>query len=165
MILINSMLTSIPIYFFSFFRVHKKVENKIVRLQRKFLWGSASEQNKIAWIRWEKVCLPKVDGGLGVKDIRSFNTALLGKWKWKLFQKQGELWARVIESKYGGWRSLNETPRANKESIWWKDLKNVSQHPQQGQLLNAPISWKVGRGDKFKFWEDNWTVGDNCLLE
>ena len=44
-------------------------------------------------------------------------------------------------------------------------MKNVSQHPQQGQLLNAPISWKVGRRDKFKFWEDNWTGGDNCLLE
>ena len=75
------------------------------------------------------------------------------------------MWARVIESKYDGWRSLNEAPRANKESIWWKDLKNVSQHPQQGQLLNAPISWKVGRGDKFKFWEDNWTGGDNHLLK
>ena len=39
------------------------------------------------------------------------------------------------------------------------------QHPQQGQLLNGPISWKVGCGDKFKFWEDNWTGGDNHLLE
>ena len=31
----------------------------------------------------------------------------LGKWKWKLFQNQGELWVRVIESKYGRWRNLN----------------------------------------------------------
>ena len=102
MILINSVLTSIPIYFLSFFRVPKKVENKLVRIQRKFLWDGASEQNKIAWIRWETVCLPKEDGGLGVKVIWSFNTTLLGKWKWKLFQNQGEMWARVLESKYGG---------------------------------------------------------------
>ena len=89
--LINSMLTSIPIYFFSFFRVPKKVEDKLVRLQRNFLWGGASEQNKIAWIKWEMMCLPKEEEGLGVKDIRSFNTSLLGKWKWKLFQNQGEM--------------------------------------------------------------------------
>ena len=36
-ILINSVLTSIPIYFLSFFRVPKQVVNKIVRLQRNFL--------------------------------------------------------------------------------------------------------------------------------
>jgi len=35
--LINSVLTSIPIYFLSFFRVPKQVVNKIVRLQRNFL--------------------------------------------------------------------------------------------------------------------------------
>ena len=125
MTLINSVLTSIPIYFFSFFRVPKKVVNKLTRLQRNFLWGGVSEQNKIAWIRWETVCLPKEDGGLGVKDISSFNLSLLGKWKWKLFQNQGELWVRVIESKYGGWRNLSEARSANNESTWWRDLKIV----------------------------------------
>lgn len=76
----------------------------MVRLQRRFLWDGADEQNKIAWIKWDTVCLPKENGGLGIKDITTFNLALLGKWKWNLFQHQGELWARVLESKYGGWR-------------------------------------------------------------
>jgi len=49
--LIQSVLTSIPIYFFSFFRVPKKVMDKLVSLQRKFLWGGAHEQNKIAWVK------------------------------------------------------------------------------------------------------------------
>ena len=53
--------------------------NKLVRLQRNFLWGGSSEQNKIAWIRWDMVCLPKEEGGLGVKDITSFNISLLEK--------------------------------------------------------------------------------------
>ena len=79
MILINSVLTSIPIYFLSFFRVPRQVISKITRLQRNFLWGGAADQNKIPWIKWEKVCLPKEQGGLGVKDIISFNTSLLGK--------------------------------------------------------------------------------------
>ena len=55
-----------------------------LRLQRNFLWGGAADQNKIPWIKWEKVCKPKELGGLGVKDIISFNTSLLGKWKWEM---------------------------------------------------------------------------------
>ena len=151
--------------FFLFFQGPKKVVKKLVRLQRNFLWGGASDQNKIAWVKWEAVCLPKEEGGLGVKDITSFNVALIGKWKWELFQSPGELWVRLINSKYGGWRGLNEDPRAAKESIWWRDLKKLCQHTQQGQLLNNSITWQVGCGNEAKFWEDSWTGGGNKLLE
>lgn len=163
MTLIQSVLTSIPIYFFSFFRVPKNVMDKLVSIQRKFLWGGAHEHNKIAWVKWDTVCLPKENGGLGIKDINAFNLALLGKWKWNLLQHQGELWARVLESKYGGWRSLNEAPRANTESIWWRDLKLLSNHPQHSEAMQDTIVWKVGKGDKFRFWEDNWIGGDASL--
>jgi len=53
--------------------------DKLESLQRTFLWGGAYEQNKIAWIKWEMVFLPKEVGGLGVKDINSFNLSLLAK--------------------------------------------------------------------------------------
>ena len=109
--------------------------------------------------------MPKKEGGLGVKDVTSFNISLLGKWKWDLFQNQGETWARVLESKYGGWRSLLGEQRASTESLWWRDLKLVYQHPHQGQQMNRATLWKVGRGDKFKFWEDKWTGGDSQLPE
>ena len=128
MTLIMSVLTSIPIYFFSFFRVPNKVVDKLVRIHRRFLWGGDQEQNKIAWVKWETVCLPKEDGGLGVKDINSFNLSLLGKWKWNLFHSQGELWARVLESKYVGWRGLSKITRGKGESVWWRDLKLVLNH-------------------------------------
>ena len=47
--------------------------DKLVRIQRIFLWGGGADQNKIAWIKWETVCLPKEEEGLGIKDIRNFN--------------------------------------------------------------------------------------------
>ena len=128
--LIQSMLTSIPINFFSFFRVPKSVLDKLVRLQRRFLWGGGPDQNKIAWIRWESVCLPKEKGGLGIKDVNNFNLALLGKWGWNLMQHNGELWARIVEFKYGGWRGLFEADRAGPQSIWWRDLKRALNHTQ-----------------------------------
>ena len=128
--LIQSVLNSILIYFLSFFRIPKKMEDKLVGLQRRFLWGGGPENNKIAWIKWDKVCLPKEKGGLGVKDINTFNLALLGKWRWNLFQQEGQLWARVLESKYGGWRGLDEAPGCTKESMWCRDLKIAFQSSQ-----------------------------------
>ncbi|KHN13746.1 Putative ribonuclease H protein, partial [Glycine soja] len=74
--LINSVLTALPIYMLSFFRVPKKVVQKLVSIQRNFLWGGGSEVAKIAWINWDTICLPKNKGGLGIKDLSKFNEAL-----------------------------------------------------------------------------------------
>ena len=41
----------------------------------------------------------------------------------------------------------------------------VAQHPQYGQILENSTLWKVGCGDKFKFWEDNWMGGVGKLIE
>ena len=116
--MINSVLTTLPIFFLSFFRIPDKVVDKLVNIQRRFLWGGGLEQRKIAWVNWKFVCLPRDKGGLGIKDLRAFNTALLGKWKWELFQQHGDLWSRILISKYGGWRALHDTRRSNHLSSW-----------------------------------------------
>ncbi|KAL3030624.1 hypothetical protein AAZX31_03G230200 [Glycine max] len=107
--------------------------------------------------------LTKRKGGLGIKDINNFNLALLGKWKWNLMQNQGELWARVLESKYGGWRGLMDANSTAHESIWWRDLKKVFLYSHQGQLINNGMKWRVRSGDKVKFWEDRWLGGEDSL--
>lgn len=109
--------------------------------------------------------LSKENGGLGIKDITNFNLALLGKWRWDLMQHKGELWARVVESKYGGWQGMLEVDRAGSESVWWRDLKRALIHSQQGQLIHSGLRWKVGSGDKTKFWEDRWICGGMSLAE
>ena len=86
--LINSILNVLPLFFFSFFKIPMVVLSKLVSLQRNFLWGSESDNRKIAWVSLEKICLPKESGGLGIKDIRVFNEALLSKWRWLLFHQQ-----------------------------------------------------------------------------
>ncbi|KAL5137899.1 Transposon TX1 uncharacterized protein [Glycine soja] len=48
--LINFVLTALPIYLLSFFRIPKKVVHKIVSIQRNFLWRGGNEAAKIPWI-------------------------------------------------------------------------------------------------------------------
>jgi len=44
------------------------------------------------------MCKPKEYGRLGVKDLRLFNIALLGKWR--IGTKNDGLWRAILESKY-----------------------------------------------------------------
>ena len=77
--LIKSVLSSIPLFFMSLFKLPSVVADKLVRIQRNFLWGWGSDGKKIAWDSWDKVCEPRDFGGLGIIDLRKFNLALLGK--------------------------------------------------------------------------------------
>ena len=162
--LIKSVLTSIPIYFLYFFRIPKKVNDKLVCLQCRFLWGGGSDTNKIGWIKWDTVCLPKEKGGLGIKDISTFNMAMLGKWRWNLFHDEVQLWAKILVSKYGGWRGLEENTTDSFESLWWRDLKSIFQTTQQGEEVIKGVKWRVGCGDNIKFWEDTWLDGETSLV-
>jgi hypothetical protein len=77
--LINSVLSSLPLYFFSFFKAPKCIIQQLVRIQRNFLWEEGLNDKKICWVNWDPICLPTDKGGLGVKNLELFNVALLSK--------------------------------------------------------------------------------------
>nr|KYP73737.1 Putative ribonuclease H protein At1g65750 family [Cajanus cajan] len=88
-ILINSILSSLPLYFFvfflSFFKLPKKVLKTIIGIKKSFLWSGKEDSLKIDWVKWQKVRQLKKLGGLGIKNIEIFNLGLLAKWRWHFF--------------------------------------------------------------------------------
>ena len=80
MILIKAVLSSLPVYYLSLFKMPKRVAKEINRLQRRFLWSGSSEKRFSALVKWEVVQRPKKQGGLGVGDPLIRNAALLFKW-------------------------------------------------------------------------------------
>lgn len=71
-----------------------------------------------------------------------------------MMQQNTNLWVKILDSKYGGWRALDEGKPATNESIWWQDLMAMIHEQQMNTMLQTAIEWKVGCGDKIRFWED-----------
>nr|ABE87614.1 Putative non-LTR retroelement reverse transcriptase, related [Medicago truncatula] len=70
-VLLNSVLNAIPIFYLSFLRIPVKVWRRLVRFEREFLWGGVGGGRKISWVKWSKVCQPKDKGGLGSKGYKA----------------------------------------------------------------------------------------------
>ncbi|XP_078173371.1 uncharacterized protein LOC144567180 [Carex rostrata] len=83
LVLINGVLSALPVYYMSCFKIPIWVIQEIDKIRRNFLWHGVSSQRKMHLVNWELVCTPKKLGGLGVMDLRTFNGALLLKWNWK----------------------------------------------------------------------------------
>jgi len=159
--LIKSVFTSLPLFYLSFFKAPEAVCDRIISIQRRFLWGWGREKRTIPWVSWENLCKPKDEGGLGIKNVRYFNRALLAKWKWRLMGEEKGMWKQILTSKYGTDIDQNCNNKKNL-SWWWKDLGKCYGEGEEVSWFHGEIGWKVGRGDKVRFWEDAW-LGESPL--
>jgi hypothetical protein len=46
------------------------------------------------------MCFPKKEGGMGFRDLHSFNLATLAKQVWRLIDNPNSLCAKVLKAKY-----------------------------------------------------------------
>ncbi|GKV15062.1 hypothetical protein SLEP1_g25863 [Rubroshorea leprosula] len=161
--LINSVLSSLPVFWMSMYLVPKGTILLLDKIRRKFLWGGAEREKRINWVKWEKVCKEKQFGGLGVKDLRKFNLALLGKWWGRLVRGDNGLWGKVILEKYGkvGESTYNWLREGfNYGSAWWRDICRLSNMDgnKKGWLVDG-LEIRVGDGKDTSFWWDEWCGG------
>lgn len=56
---------------------------------------------RISWVSWDKICLPKKKGGLGVKNVELFNLSLLAKWRWHFCMDLSVVWHDLLMFRYG----------------------------------------------------------------
>jgi hypothetical protein len=157
--LLKSTLSSLPTYFLSLFTIPISVVRRIEKLQRDFLWGGMGDEVKHHLVGWDKVCIPKEVGGLGVRSLILTNKALLGKWLWRFGMEGDHLWRRVLMAKFGsdlgGWRT--KTIRGPHGCGLWKGIMSG----WEDYFHN--VEFVVGQGTRVSFWKDKW-CGDTSLM-
>lgn len=148
LVLLNDVLSSLPIYFMLVFLLPKGVIQEIDRARRHFLWhGVTPITRKLNLANWQMICKPKIMGGLGIMDLGMFNQALLMKWLWQWMKLKRRLWKSIFKITNG---LQHFYPNAY---FFNKILKVVE------PMFNISVVRIPGEGRNILLWIDNWGLG------
>lgn len=111
--LANSVLLSIHIYWAQVMILPNSLLKWITSICRSFLWYGTHEKLAPRSVAWGSVCKLKKADGLGLRQIKLWNVAAIGKLTWAIASKKDCLWVKWVNSVY------------IKDSQWWAYIAPV----------------------------------------
>ena len=70
-ILIKVVAQAIPTYTMSYFQLPKSLCEDLEKMMRSFWWGQKHDEQKMVWMKWNKLCRPKAKGDMGFRDLKA----------------------------------------------------------------------------------------------
>ncbi|GJR59888.1 putative gag-pol polyprotein [Tanacetum coccineum] len=109
-----------------------------------------------AKVAWDLVCLPLKEGGLGIRRLEEFNTALMVSHIWSILNARDSLWVQwIYDYKLQG-RSFWDVPCLGDVSWGWRKLLQIRSRVR-------PFIWhQIYNGRSTSMWFDRWA--DGCPL-
>jgi hypothetical protein len=101
-------------------------------------------------VNWKKTCKATSKGGMGFKDLRAFNEALLAKQGWRLVTNPTSLVARILKAKYYPNCEFLKAKQPHTTSYSWQSIHKAS------WLLKKGCFWNIGDGASINIWTDRW---------
>ena len=147
--LLNSCLSSIPIYSMSLYMLPKTIHKRLDKTRKHFFWQGGGIKKKYYLVKWTKAARPKNKGGLGIQDLWKLNISLLCKWWWKLEACQG-IWQTIVMKKYVKDKNIAQLKVKPVNSPVWNDLLKIKDIYLKGRVMC------VGNGQFTDFWRDSW---------
>ncbi len=158
LVVLNSVLSSIPSYFCSALLLPKWVLNSIKKIRRGFFWkGKILRSGFHCLAKWEHICRPKRSGGLGIRNIRIANSALLMKGLWNFHNSTTLPWVHLLALKHYYSRSplSSQAPPTGSCPLWKGLLSTYSPF-----ITSTSVS--LGDDRITSFWNARW-CGDSLL--
>lgn len=104
--LAKSVVQVMPTYIMQTTVLPRGTCDEIDKLCRNFIWRDEENHRTVYLLSWDKICKPKVDGGLGLRSTREANTAYIMKGIWNFCSQSDSLWVSLLRNKY----KLEELP-------------------------------------------------------
>ncbi|XP_039057118.1 uncharacterized protein LOC120200312 [Hibiscus syriacus] len=90
--LIKTVLHNVANYWCRQFMLPQCVINCIDQLCSRFLWKGTDQAASRARVNWSSICCPKSEGGLGLKNLKSWNIAYMIHLIRNILAGEGSLW-------------------------------------------------------------------------
>jgi len=144
------VLFGLQVYWSSIFILLKKVLKDISQVFNRFLWNGGVEYNAKAKVAWKDVCFRKKEGGLGLKDLESWNTSAIMRHIWVMFARSGSLWVAWVQAYLLKEKSFWNVSTPQNGSWYWRKLLKFR------HLARGLIRFEAGTGENIHLWIDNW---------
>ncbi|GAA0164352.1 hypothetical protein LIER_20010 [Lithospermum erythrorhizon] len=118
-ILLQSVLTTLPIYYLQVMQMPEALYNKIEKLFNTFLWDG------MIWYKWSKVCAPYAERDLNMHRLADIHQAFIQK-AWMRLRQGNCLWSKFMLNKYCRIHHPRIAPVHPSHSRVWKNLHKVS---------------------------------------
>lgn len=134
LVLIKSVLHSIPSYIMQTFLMPNYINDKIDSKMRKFFWGfEEHDKHRLHLKAWDVVCTPKHLGGLGLRKMNDVNLAFITKLGWNLCTSLDKNWVKLVRSKYLRGRRTLDFEQTTQACSWiWGGIKRSLTLLQKG---------------------------------
>ena len=108
-------------------RIPLSICDHIDKIYRGFTWNGSGDRHKVHLLRWDSICKPKSEGGLGFQKARVMkNNANLMKLAWKLIHNRDAPWVQVMRSKYKyGEHLILDVHKKGRILNGWKGITQV----------------------------------------
>ncbi|XP_030453714.2 uncharacterized protein LOC115675253 [Syzygium oleosum] len=149
-ILLKTVVQALPQYAMSIFKIPVSVCKAIEQKIANFWWKNSTSRAGMHWKKWEILKTRKDEGGMGFRDLLTFNKAMLGRQAWRLITNPATLWSKIPKGIYFSQKEFWHAEKGTRPSWGWQSLL-----VGRDAIANSTM-WSIGNGQRVNIREDKW---------